>query len=84
MIDVNHPEIAGSGIATLGGPALGGFHGTATATVAAAPANGVGMLGLWPGARTLNVPLRNGETAISCAESARGISGPRDRGTAPR
>jgi hypothetical protein len=73
MIDVNHPEIAGSGIATLGGTALADFHGTATATVAAAPANGIGMLGIWPGARTLNVPLP-GDQGITCADSARGIS----------
>ena len=33
------------------------LHGTATAAVAAAPVNGVGILGVWPGARALNVPL---------------------------
>ena len=37
------------------------FHGTAVSTVAAAPANGVGMLGIWPGARALNVPLPDGQ-----------------------
>jgi hypothetical protein len=73
LIDVTHPEIVGSNIATLGGTALGDFHGTATATVASAPANGVGMLGIWPGARTLNVPLPDDEQ-ITCADSARGIS----------
>jgi subtilisin family serine protease len=31
------------------------------------------MLGLWPGARTLNVPLADGQV-ITCAESARGVS----------
>ena len=40
--------------------ALADSHGTATATVAAAPANGVGMLGVWPGMRALNVPLPTG------------------------
>ena len=73
QIDVTHPEIAGSAITTLGGPALGDFHGTATTTVAAAPLNGVGMLGVWPGARTLNVPLTDGQR-ITCADSARGIA----------
>ena len=61
MIDVGHPEIAGSNITTTGGAALRDFHGTATSTVAAAPANGVGMLGIWPGARALNVPLPDGQ-----------------------
>jgi hypothetical protein len=72
LIDVNHPEIAGSSITTLGGTALGDFHGTATTSVAAAAANGVGMLGVWPGARTLNLPLPDGQR-ITCADSARGI-----------
>jgi Subtilase family len=73
QIDVRHPELAGSNITTLGGAQLRDFHGTATATVAAAPANGVGILGVWPGARTLNVPLPNGAN-ITCADSARGIA----------
>jgi hypothetical protein len=49
------------------------FHGTATTTVAAAPANGVGILGIWPGARVLAVPLPNGDS-ITCADSARAIA----------
>jgi hypothetical protein len=72
MIDVSHPEIAGSNITTTGGTGLRDFHGTATSTVAAAPANGVGMLGIWPGARALNVPLPDGQR-ITCADSARAI-----------
>ena len=73
MIDVSHPELAGSNISTAGGPAVSDFHGTAVSTVAAAPANGVGILGIWPGARALNLPLPNGQ-AITCADSVRGIS----------
>jgi hypothetical protein len=72
QVDMQHPELAGSNITTLGGASLRDAHGTATATVASAPANGVGTLGIWPGARTLNVPLPNGER-ITCADSARGI-----------
>jgi hypothetical protein len=74
MIDVKHPEIAGSNITTAGGAALTDLHGTATATTAAAPANGVGFLGIWPGARATNFPLPDGQ-AISCADSVRGIAG---------
>jgi subtilisin family serine protease len=74
LIDVTHPEIAGSNITTAGGASLTDEHGTATATTAAAPANGVGMLGIWPGARALNLPLRDGQR-ISCADSVRGIEG---------
>jgi Subtilase family len=73
MIDVGHPEIAGSNIAAERSRALTDEHGTATSTVAAAPANGVGFLGVWPGARALNVPLPV-DSGISCSESARGIA----------
>ena len=69
QIDIEHPEILGSNITTTGGAALRDFHGTATSTVAAAPANGVGFLGVWPGARALNVPIPDGQ-GISCAQSA--------------
>jgi subtilisin family serine protease len=49
------------------------LHGTATAAVAGAPANGVGMLGLWPGARMLNVGTGNLE-GFTCGETVRAIS----------
>ena len=41
--------------------------------MAGAPANGVGTLGIWPGARVLNVPLPSAR-GITCASSARGIA----------
>jgi hypothetical protein len=71
-LDVAHSEVIGSNIATAGGPALSDVHGTATATVAAAPTNGTGMEGVWPGARALNLPLPSG-SRISCADSSRQI-----------
>jgi subtilisin family serine protease len=39
--------------------------------VAVAPANGVGILGVWPGARALNVPLP--PERLTCAASASGV-----------
>ncbi len=72
-IDESHPEIAGSAITAASGGELRDSHGTATITVAAAPANGVGFVGIWPGARARNLPLPDGER-ISCANSARAIS----------
>ena len=71
-IDESHPEIAGSNISALSGGQLADFHGTATSTVAAAPQNGVGFVGLWPGARAVNVPLPNGDN-ILCSDSSRAI-----------
>ena len=71
QLDVNHPEVVGSNTTSTGGRPLSDFHGTATATVAAAPQNGVGFIGIWPDARALNVPL---PSEISCADSARQIS----------
>ena len=70
-LDETHPEFAGSNIRSLGNRPLDNLHGTATAAVAAAPQNGVGILGVWPGARALNVPLP--PDALTCSASARGV-----------
>jgi subtilisin family serine protease len=56
--DMTHPEWTGDpNVATLPGTPVTDSHGTATMSVAAAPLNGAGLLGVWPGARALNVPL---------------------------
>jgi Subtilase family len=68
--DVNHPELVGHTTALRSMPVVNP-HGTATASVASASANGVGLSGVWPGARTLNVPL---DEQISCSDSANGIA----------
>jgi hypothetical protein len=84
--DTTHPEWTGDpNFTTLPGTAVTNLHGTATASVAAAPANGIGILGVWPGARALNVPLRtvpgtDGE--ISCDASAEAIGKAVDAGAA--
>ena len=70
-LDETHPEFIGSNIRTLGGRRLDNLHGTATAAVAAAPKNGIGILGVWPGARALNVPLP--PDALTCSASAGGV-----------
>jgi hypothetical protein len=70
-LDPSHPEFQGGNVSTLGGLGVTNLHGTATAAVAAAPKNGVGIVGVWPGARALNVPLPE---SITCAASAEGIS----------
>jgi hypothetical protein len=70
-LDETHPEFEGGRVRTRGSLPLTGLHGTATAAVAAAPANGRGILGVWPGARALNVPLP--ENALTCARSARAV-----------
>jgi hypothetical protein len=69
--DVTHPEFASGNATTLGGAAIDIAHGTQTMGTAVAPANGIGIVGAYPGARALNVPLP-GER-ISCADSTRGI-----------
>jgi hypothetical protein len=69
-LDPTHPEFVGGNTSTLGGMPVTEAHGTATASVAAAPANGVGLSGVWPGARALNVPVG---PPITCANSEKGI-----------
>jgi hypothetical protein len=72
QIDLSHPEFTGAAVRTLGsGPPLN-IHGTATGAVAAAPVNGIGIVGVWPGMRAVNVPLP--ADRIRCSDSARGIA----------
>ena len=53
-VDLSHPEWAGAHITALNAQSLSDtdedFHGTAVTSVAAAPANGVGIVGTYPGA----------------------------------
>ena len=56
--DPTHAEWTGDPFfSVLPGHPVQVSHGTATASVAAAPQNGIGILGVWPGARAVNVPL---------------------------
>jgi Subtilase family len=71
QLDITHPEFAGGNVSTLGGLPVLSAHGTETASVAAAPKNDVGILGVWPGMRALNVPLPE---EIRCEDSVAGIS----------
>lgn len=74
--DPTHPEWAAGNFSALPGVPVTSSHGTATASVAAAPQNGVGILGVWPGARALNVPLpiaAGTEGGITCASSGEAI-----------
>jgi subtilase family protein len=79
QLDPTHPEFVGGATATLPELPVKSSHGTATASVAAAPVNGVGIVGVWPGARALNVPLPK---SISCARSADRIATAIERGAA--
>jgi hypothetical protein len=69
-LDKSHPEFASGNVTTTGGHPVTNSHGTSTASVAAAPQNGIGFTGLWPGARALNIGL---DDEISCSDSTRGI-----------
>jgi hypothetical protein len=75
--DVAHPEWTGDpNVATIPGTPVDNSHGTATMSVAAAPQNGVGILGVWPGARALNVPLKTSpgtDGEITCDASGDAI-----------
>jgi hypothetical protein len=80
--DVTHPEWDPGGSVGTDDPSKPASiaHGTQTLSVAAAPANGRGMTGLWPGMRALNVGF-DGEQ-LSCADSARLIGRAIDDGAA--
>jgi Subtilase family len=70
QLDKTHPEFATSNTNTIPTFSVTNPHGTATASVAAAPQNGVGIVGVWPNARALNLPLPD---QIKCSDSANQI-----------
>ena len=86
-VDVAHPEFAGrASIVTLNAqePApLGGVHGTAVASLIGAPADDVGMVGIYPEAllQTWDAALGAG-TALRRATSSPACSPPRTRAPA--
>jgi hypothetical protein len=67
-LDMNHPEFAGGRISSVGGNPLEDEHGTATASIAAAPTNGQGIEGVWPGMFATNF-----STNLSCGDIVRRI-----------
>jgi Subtilase family len=70
-VQFNHGEFVDSNVTTTDpGAAVFDEHGTATAAVAAAPVNGRGIVGVWPGMRTINIA--SPET-FTCADSAHAI-----------
>jgi hypothetical protein len=78
QLDAAHPEFAGGAVATRGERPVTDGHGTATAAIAAAPANGVGILGLWPGMRAVNVALP--PQPFSCADAVEQVGRALDAG----
>jgi len=68
QLDQTHPEWQGGNTTAIEEFPVANAHGTATTSVAVAPVNGVGIVGVWPGARALNVPLPSDD--IRCSHSA--------------
>jgi hypothetical protein len=58
QVDLTHPEFAtGGSVQSLTSDPVTDFHGTAVAAVAGAPQNGIGVVGVWPGARIMDFPI---------------------------
>jgi hypothetical protein len=55
--DLSHREFRGANVTNLADAPVNSPDGTAAASIAAAPANGVGILGIWPGMRVAVSPL---------------------------
>jgi len=64
-VDTTHQDLAG--VQVIGDPVVSDLHGTAVASVAAGRANGVGMVGLYPGAPVLSVGSSLGMADITRA-----------------
>jgi hypothetical protein len=69
LVDISHPDLAGHSRQLNPGPILGS-HGTEVASTAAGAFNGVGVLGVFPGAPVLSVGL---SPDPSCSEASNGI-----------
>ena len=69
-IDLTHPDLQGGFVTTAGTQTGDGLHGTAVTSVAAAAANGTGLVGLWPGAPT-RVYLNEG----TCSGAVKALAG---------
>jgi subtilase family protein len=69
LVDVTHPDLAGSAHQLNPGPVLGP-HGTMVASAAAGAFNGAGVTGIFPSAPVLSVGL---PVEITCADAANGI-----------
>ncbi|WP_157592088.1 S8 family peptidase [Solirubrobacter soli] len=72
-VDVTHPDLAG--VRVMGDPTVTDVHGTAVTSVVAGRANGVGMVGVYPGAPVLAIG-----TSLDSATLARAIATAVDAG----
>jgi Subtilase family len=79
QLDLTHGEWQGGNVGAIQQFPVTNSHGTATTSVAAAPVNGIGIVGVWPGVRALNVPLPE---EIPCSTSAEQIQTAIERGAA--
>jgi hypothetical protein len=70
-IHTRHPEFATGNVRSASRVAARDVHGTATAAIAVAARDGVGMIGVWPGAPLLGIPLP--AEPFTCQDSAIGI-----------
>lgn len=73
QLDTTHPEFAGSNIRSTLSGAPSDEHGTATAAVAAAPVNGVGIAGFWPGMRAVNYATGSLACSVRAGQIGRAI-----------
>ena len=71
QLDRAHPEWQGGNTDAIEQFPVTNAHGTATTSVAVAPVNGLGIVGVWPGARALNLPLSE---ELTCRERAQQIA----------
>lgn len=73
--DPSHPELNGGGIRVIGDPAPQNGHGTTVASIAAAPSNGQGVTGIWPGGFVTLHGLGElgGDEGLSCGTEVRAI-----------
>jgi Subtilase family len=77
-VDTGHPEFAGRQIEQLNAPIVDTAHGTQVASVAAAPTNGQGIVGVYPQAllRSYDEQTRTCAGSIAALDAATRVTAP--------
>jgi subtilisin family serine protease len=66
--DLSHPDLAGGNVTVAVPGPRRGEHGTAVTAIASAPANALGMTGVWPGMRVLAI-----DDGDDCGDAVRSV-----------
>lgn len=77
---LSHPELDDGNVQSVSTSPIEDEHGTATIGLVSAPANGVGVTGIWPGARVLAAPALDEVLGNACSSAVKAVGASVERG----